>query len=286
MSRQPHGILPEAPPTRNAFIATPLPIERELKRLFRRLDARIVFDIGSCEGEDAIRYAALFPSAVVYAVEPVPSNLRLIEENLARHPESHVKVLPCALSDSAGQATLFVSSGQPDDVTPSDWDYGNKSSSLRPPDRHLEVHPWVRFDDQIVVATTTLERVCRDEGISVIDFVHLDVQGAELEVLRGAGPYLEQIGAIWMEVEAIPLYQAQPLKPDVERFMAGHGFRKMVDTVGSISGDQLYFNPRLVRPRPDRLGAAGRWLVSARATGRRAARRLLRRGPRAPGVAA
>jgi FkbM family methyltransferase len=249
------------PLDREAYIAAALPIEHELKRLFPRLDARVVFDIGSCEGEDAIRYGSLFPSAVVFAVEPLPSNVRLIEANLARHRSPNVRVLPIALSDSAGRSPFFVSSGHPEGVTPSDWDYGNKSSSLFRPDRHLDVHPWISFEKEIEVETETLEGVCQTEGISQIDLVHLDVQGAELAVLKGAGPLIEQIGAIWMEVEAIPLYEGQPLKSDVERFMAAHGFRRMIDTVDSVSGDQLYFNPRLLQPKRDPLGAvARRWL--------------------------
>jgi hypothetical protein len=144
------------------------------------------------------------------------------------------------------------------------------------------VHPWIRFENQIEVATETLEDVCRREGIRQIDVVHLDVQGAELAVLKGAGPFLGQIGAIWMKVEAIALYVGQPLKSDVEQFMAAHGFRRMVDTVDSISGDQLYFNPRLLRPPPDRLGAvAKKWLrrVARRTAGliRRVVRPLARR---------
>lgn len=261
--------------TRDAFISSPIPIEHHLRRLFPRLDASIVFDIGSCEGEDAIRYSALFPAATVYAVEPLPDNLELLRANLRRYPWANVRVLAVALSDRAGRAPFYVSSGQPEGVTPGAWDYGNKSSSLLPPDLHLQVHPWVHFDHEILVETQTLERVCHREGIQAIDLVHLDVQGAELKVLAGAGPYLERIGAIWMEVEAVPLYQGQPLEDDVERFMAGYGFRQMLDTVDSIAGDQLYFNPRILRPRPDPWNfAAVRFLRRLPA---RAARQIVRR---------
>jgi FkbM family methyltransferase len=249
------------PSEREAYISAPLPIERELRRLFPRLDAKVVFDIGSCEGEDAIRYASLFPSATVYAFEPVPDNVRLIEANLAKHPQARIRVMPVALSDSEGRATLFVSSGQPPGAVASDWDFGNKSSSLLRPDRHLDVHPWVHFESMIEVKTETLEGVCGREGISDIDLVHLDVQGAELSVLKGAGSLLGRIGAIWMEVEAVPLYEGQPLKSDVERFMTRHGFRRVLDTVDSVSGDQLYVNPRLLRPKPRRTSLSVRaWL--------------------------
>jgi hypothetical protein len=51
-----------------------------------------------------------------------------------------------------------------------------------------------------------------------------------------------------MEVEAKPLYKDQPLKEDVEEFMTSRGFAKRLDTVGSISGDQLYVNTRFYGP--------------------------------------
>ena len=256
------GAQPQATMSRESFLATPLPIERELRRLFPRLDAHVVFDIGSCEGEDAIRYASLFPSATVYAVEPLASNVRLMEVNFTRHRHLNIQVLPFAMSDQAGIAPFFVSSGRPDGVAQSDWDYGNKSSSLLRPDRHLDVHPWVHFENQIEVATETLEGVCGRLGIRKIDFVHLDVQGAELSVLKGAGALLERIGAVWMEVEAIPLYEGQPLVPEVERFMSERGFRRLLSTVDAVSGDQLWVNRRI----PWRgsvqsgLGAAMKWL--------------------------
>ena len=59
-------------------------------------------------------------------------------------------------------------------------------------------------------------------------------------VLKGAGDVIERIKLIWMEVEAIELYEGQPLKSEVEGFMRAHGFNLLVDTVGRVSGDQLW----------------------------------------------
>lgn len=234
-------------PSRDSFVASPSPIEAELRGLFGRNDSLTIFDVGSCEGEDAIRYARLFPKARVFAVEPVPANLAILEGNLKRHGQQvSVTVLALAFSDHDGLASLHVSSGQPDDRPPAtDWDYGNKSSSLLPPDRHLEVFPWIRFDQTIQVSTERLDHLCERLGIRVVDFIHLDVQGAELAVLRGAGRLLDQVRAVWMEVEAIPLYRGQPLKQDVQAFMAQHGFEIAKDTVGPVSGDQLYVATRI-----------------------------------------
>lgn len=257
-------------PSRDAYIEAPSPIEPELRQLFPD-GARVVFDIGSCEGEDAIRYATLFPGATVFAVEPLRSNVLRIRDNLERHPRSNVRVMQLALSDRIGLAPFHVSSGSPTGVPASDWDYGNKSSSLLPPARHLEVHPWVRFDEVVEVETDTLERVCAREGVTSIDLVHLDVQGAELKVLLGAGQLLPRIGAVWLEVEAIPLYEGQPLKPDIERFMRRYGFTRLLDTVGRVAGDQLWVHLDIVSVPSSRarLLRAARHMVGRDAAGLR-----------------
>lgn len=228
--------------TRAGFIASPLPIERELREMFGTDEALTIFDIGSCEGEDAIRYARLFPMARVYACEPLPENVEILRRNLRQFaPEASITVLPIALADRDGWAPFHVSSGHPDDrPRTAEWDYGNKSSSLLPPELHRDIFPWVRFDQVVEVPTERLDHVTERVRIDGIDFIHLDVQGAELAVLRGAGALLDRVRAVWMEVEAIPLYRGQPLKPEVEAFMTGHGFEMRKDTVGSVSGDQLY----------------------------------------------
>ena len=230
---------------RDAYIASPLPHEAALLRLFHREDPLVIFDIGSCEGEDSVRYAHLFPSARIWAVEPLPENLERIRANLARYGIDRVEVVALALSDSAGQATFHVSSGTPEGAPPGlDWDFGNKSSSLLPPAQHLTAHPWVHFDSAVEVETGRLDELARRYGLEGIDYIHMDVQGAELCVLDGAGPLLDSIRVIWMEVEAKPLYKDQPLKKDVERYMKRHGFEVRLDTVDAVSGDQLYVNTR------------------------------------------
>ena len=233
--------------SRQAYVDQPSPIEADLLALFDRESRLVIFDVGSCEGEDSIRYARLFPTATIYAVEPLIANIKLIHANLRRYHCPGIRVLEKAFSDARGRAQFFVSSGRPPDIPSTvDWDYGNKSSSLLPPDQHLIVHPWVRFDEVVEVETETLAEFCASESIGGIDLLHLDVQGAELKVLTGAGGMLDRTKLVWLEVERIPLYRGQPLADEVELFMTEHGFTKARQRVGPVSGDQLYVNTALV----------------------------------------
>lgn len=225
----------------DSYIKQPLPFEKEIDNIFKPDQPLIIFEIGSCEGEDSIRLKQKFPNAAIYTFEPLPGNIKKIKKNFKRYGLPGDKVFQIALGDSNGTAEFHVSSGHPEDLPKTkDWDYGNKSSSLLPPKMTLKTHKWLKFNKKIKVKTQRLDSFCAEHNINHIDFAFIDVQGAELMVLQGAGNFLKKVKAIWMEVEAVELYAGQPLKNDVETFMAEQGFRKVKDTVDNISGDQLY----------------------------------------------
>lgn len=233
--------------TRDNYINSPSPIEPELKLIFDVKKSLIIFDIGSCEGEDSIKYSRIFPNSKIFAVEALPSNQSLIEANLKAYGAKNIEVVPFALSDEDGIADFFVSSGQIEGKQEDqDWDYGNKSSSLLSPEKHLEIVPWLEFQNIIKITAKTLKNVCDEKKIKCIDFIHMDVQGAELKVLKGAKELLKAVKVIWLEVGAVELYKGQPLKPDIKEFMKKNGFYKLKDTVDDVSGDQLYINKKYI----------------------------------------
>lgn len=229
---------------RDAYIQSPVEIEKELLFLLDKDKVKTVFDIGACEAEDSIRYSKLFPKAKVYAFEPRPDNVSKGQQSLKHYRCTQVILENIALSDTRGKAEFYLSEGQPEGAKgEEDWDFGNKSSSLLPPSEEMKKHTeWLRFKNKIEVNTQRLEEYAREKQLSEIDFAHIDVQGAELMVLRGAGDFIKKIKLIWMEVEAVELYKGQPLKSEVEDFMKAKGFVNVLDTVNAVAGDQLYVN--------------------------------------------
>jgi FkbM family methyltransferase len=233
--------------SRENYIKSPIEIEIELLHLFNKNDSLTIFDIGACEAEDAIRYANLFPNAIVYAFEPREDNCIKAQDLIKSNNKFNIVLENIALSNKDGEAEFYLSEGEPGDLKNSeDWDFGNKSSSLFAPSEDMKKHiNWLQFNTKIQVQTQRLDVYCLDKKISLIDFVHLDVQGAELLVLEGAGNFLKQIKTIWLEVEAVELYKNQPLKKDVEEFMKKNNFIQILDTTDAVSGDQLYLNSLL-----------------------------------------
>lgn len=92
---------------------------------------------------------------------------------------------------------------------------------LRPNDTSLDV---VRSEH--IVATTLDKALEKGESPSV-DFIKLDTQGSELDILLGGGQTLERVIGVEVEVEFMPLYQGQPLFADVHHFLQSKGFALM-----------------------------------------------------------
>jgi FkbM family methyltransferase len=231
-----------------AYLAGATAAEIEFGRLFRADEPLVICDIGACEGEDSVRYARRYPRARVFAFEALPANQALVRANLARYGATNAELVPLALSDRAGEAAFHVSSGRPPDLFAGEnWNYGNKSSSLLAPAAAIPMHGWIEFKDTITVPTGTLDDFCARRGLDHIDFIQMDVQGAEQLVLAGATAMLPHITAIWLEVSAREHYRGQTLAADITRFMRDHGFQLahsvyLGDATGE--GDHLYLNLR------------------------------------------
>jgi FkbM family methyltransferase len=127
------------------------------------------------------------------------------------------KHFPLALGKACGEQTLYVT-------------HEPMCSSLYPPNETLiarfdGLEELSGLDFEIDVEIVTLDSFCETEGISEIDFLQIDVQGADLDVLHGARKLLdESVLAIQVEVEFNELYKGQPLFADIDIFLRSQNF--------------------------------------------------------------
>lgn len=77
------------------------------------------------------------------------------------------------------------------------------------------------------VPITTLDRFCEDQGIGAIYLIKIDVQGYELEVLKGAVATLPRIDHVFVEAGIRRLYEGAPSFAEVCLFMETQGFHLM-----------------------------------------------------------
>ncbi|KQP07613.1 FkbM family methyltransferase [Methylobacterium sp. Leaf99] len=140
------------------------PEERALLRA--RLEPGCTFlDIGANIGAYALFVAAFAgPRARILAVEPQPDVFDRLTYNIAQNPFGTVKAVACAVADKAGELTLFV-------------DPRNRGESS------LKI-VGTNEGAQIRVPAVTLLDLAQGEGITRIDAIKLDVEGAEDLILE------------------------------------------------------------------------------------------------------
>lgn len=159
------------------------------------------------------RWAALVPSARLIGFDADEAECERLRASHRDVPG--VTFAAAALSDREGQARLHLTE-EP------------ASSSLFEPDAELIARrrgmETMREVARTTIATTTLEAWARTAGVGWIDGLKLDVQGAELAILRGAGALLDGVRVLDLEVEFNPIYRSQPLFADVDAFLRERGF--------------------------------------------------------------
>ena len=108
---------------------------------------------------------------------------------------------------------------------------------------------------RIRVRTVSLHSFMTDRRLDVIDILKLDIQGLELEALRGLGLKIETVKCIFVEVQFTQLYVGAPLFADIEIYLRGYGFQlhqlyglvRSPDSGRLLYGDALFLNKTIAR---------------------------------------
>jgi FkbM family methyltransferase len=142
------------------------------------------------------------------------------------------------------------------------------SSALLPDERYAQNFggPQFSVDKTIEVTTTTLDTFFAGRAASSRpDFIKLDTQGTELEILRGAAACLKTCLMVEVEAEFVRAYRDQPLFGDIADFLSGEGFellylnRVFAQRRGftARAKGQMTFGDALFVRRDDRLEGLG-----------------------------
>ncbi len=170
----------------------------------------IVIDVGASDNGGLPSYykPATAPHTRVFAFEPNPAEY----EKLKAAPQPGRTVLP-----------YFVGDGKP-----GIYHETNRAitGSLYEPNAELmeKFQAIAEFTTLVAKHPTETMRLDDITEIEDVDFLKLDVQGGELDVMKHAGRHLSRAVAVQSEVEFVELYKGQPLYGDIDVFLRGAGF--------------------------------------------------------------
>lgn len=155
------------------------------------------------------------PRFVAFGFDPDQDECARLTERYATLAPGRVTLVPMPLAGRPGRRTLYLTR-EP------------ACASLLLPDPVLTTQypalDCARLTETREVDVRTLADWAGEAGLERFDYLKLDTQGSELEILQGAGGLLDQTRCIDVEVEFNPIYRGQPLFADIDRFLRDRGF--------------------------------------------------------------
>ncbi len=170
----------------------------------------IIIEAGAHIGRDTVKLAKLWPAATIHAFEPVEDIFNILITNTEGYSNIHCHNI--ALSDNNGTELLYVSTGASTAV-----------SSFFKPHEYAQRRPNVIFTPE-EVTTVTLDTWAKVHYISLVDFMWLDMQGAELKVLKAAPTLLKTVRALVFEVSLTERFKNNPLYDEAKQWIESQGF--------------------------------------------------------------
>ena len=194
---------------------------------------KIVFDVGANNGSSTIHIAKSEIDTLVFAFEPTP---KLVDDikNQINDIENYI-ITKNAVSNYTGKSKFNL-------MQKYDW---GCSSLLEFSEISKNGNIWqgtpFEVTDYIEVDVITLKDFIKDNNIPYIDYLHIDTQGSDLNVLIGMGDYINIVKAGVMEAasSADILYKGQNTKEQCIEFLENNGFTILDISKNDDGGNEL-----------------------------------------------
>jgi FkbM family methyltransferase len=181
-------------------------------------------DVGGNAGMFSLAAAAKVGVAgSVYVFEPSPREYKALRRNVELNALSNVTTLQQALSDSSGTTALRIAEV---------WHSGHNTLG------EAFAYEDVETTDHVVVQMTTLDEFARDLSMDRLDLIKIDVEGAELKVLRGGRETLTRMRpVVILELFDAALRKSGASADAVRAFFddIGYTLLRIADATGSLA---------------------------------------------------
>lgn len=173
-------------------------------------EATTIFDVGANVGIYSLLAAGKNSHATIHAFEPTPELLDTFNSNLRLNKFTNVVVNSVAVGQNRGQAFLHRCAG------------GNNSN-----EGMNFVSEIAEDNSDVATEVISLDDYCREEGISRIDLMKMDIEGGEYKALLGLQNLLKEkaIGCLFMELAEWAAARSGNSTADIKRFLMDAGYQ-------------------------------------------------------------
>lgn len=192
-----------------------------------------VLHVGANTGQEAQDY---FDAGIEHTfwIEPIPEVFEKLDKHIEKFDFKSKRVCDALISDVDNEKVDFHIANN-----------DGQSSSMLAFGTHSKEHPTVKFVNTITLETARIETIFDDlvnqrvrETINGeggqnpfypenYDFLNIDVQGAELKVLKSMGEYLRNFKWAYIEVNKAPLYVGCPMVEEIDEYMSDYRFKRV-----------------------------------------------------------
>jgi FkbM family methyltransferase len=174
-----------------------------------RFSFRTVVDIGANRGQFATMARILFPDAEIHSFEPLDGPAKTFQSILG--DDKAVHLYSNAIGPEATTATIYITTR-------------DDSSSLLQPGRAQEDVFGVRTARTEQIPVMRLSDCLGASAVNKPALLKIDVQGGELDVLKGSDDLLDRFDVVYVECSYVRMYDNQPLFLDIVQWLVNYGF--------------------------------------------------------------
>ena len=207
------------------------------RELLQGIKTPIIFDVGAYVGNTVKLFNTSFPKSHVHAFEPFSGSFTILKDRFEKTDQISLNNLALGHCRQ-DERHMYITKNR-------------GSNSLLKPDKDANKY-WLddplSIEEKILVETTTIDYYCEKNSIKEIHLLKIDVQGNEIEVLKGAEALLKsrKIKLIFTEISVALNYSGQTEMDELIKFLKDYNFKifnffKMKHNNGKLIESDILF---------------------------------------------
>lgn len=207
---------------------------KDIKETYPNLPIKGIIHIGAHEAEEYESYKDISVEKMIW-IEANPDLIGFLENKF--NGIDNIKIFNEAIFDEEKSVSFKISNNL-------------QSSSILNLKEHKKLFPNIHYVKEIKTITKRFDNLCIEKDINIEDynFLNVDVQGVDLNVILSFGKLLDNIDFVYSEINTVEVYEGCHTIDQFDSTMNSKGFERVMTHIyhGGGWGDALYIKSSLL----------------------------------------